>query len=104
MRGDHGEVVGLLIKEGGKVVGQEGQLIDLEASRLMGNVRIFGELDPEWEVRGRLRALRVARGPGFERGLGAGRAGRRAGRMSSGRLRKTLRQPLASLRSLQHTP
>lgn len=53
MRGDHGEVVTLLISQGGKVMSKEGQLIDLSDSRLSGNVRIFGELDPEWEVRGR---------------------------------------------------
>ncbi|KAI8473279.1 MAG: protein kinase [Monoraphidium minutum] len=50
VRGDHGEVVTMLISRGGKVMGQEGQLIDLSDSRLSGNVRIFGELDPEWEI------------------------------------------------------
>jgi hypothetical protein len=55
VRGDHGEVVVLLVGQGGKVISKEGNLIDLSDSRLSGNVRIFGELDPEWEVRGRGR-------------------------------------------------
>ncbi|KIY93408.1 protein kinase [Monoraphidium neglectum] len=50
VRGDHGEVVVLLVGQGGKVISKEGNLIDLSDSRLSGNVRIFGELDPEWEI------------------------------------------------------
>ena len=53
VRGDHGEVVALLSSQGGRVMSKEGQLIDLSDSHLSGNVRIFGELDPEWEVGGR---------------------------------------------------
>jgi hypothetical protein len=55
VRGDHGEVVALLLASGGKVMNKEGELIDLNDSHLSGNVRIFGELDPEWEVLGRGR-------------------------------------------------
>lgn len=29
---------------------KNGHLIDLADSALSGNVRIFGEIDPEWEV------------------------------------------------------
>jgi hypothetical protein len=29
---------------------KDGNLIDLADSALSGNVRIFGEIDPEWEV------------------------------------------------------
>ncbi|KAI8477395.1 MAG: protein kinase [Monoraphidium minutum] len=50
VRGDHGEVVALLLGQGGKVTSKDGELIELADSRLSGNVRIFGELDPEWEV------------------------------------------------------
>jgi hypothetical protein len=50
VRGDHGEVVSLLLSAGGKVTTKEGALIDLADSTLSGNVRIFGEIDPEWEV------------------------------------------------------
>lgn len=50
VRGDHGEVVSLLLQHGGKVTNKEGQLVDLADSNLSGNVRIFGEIDPEWEL------------------------------------------------------
>ncbi|WIA42498.1 hypothetical protein OEZ86_008486 [Tetradesmus obliquus] len=50
VRGDHGEVVSLLLHHGGKVTSKEGVLIDLGDSTLSGNVRIFGEIDPEWEL------------------------------------------------------
>lgn len=50
VRGDHGEVVSLLLHHGGKVTNKEGHLIDLADSHLSGNVRIFGDIDPEWEV------------------------------------------------------
>jgi hypothetical protein len=50
VRGDHGEVVSLLLHHGGKVTNKEGHLIDLGDSNLSGNVRIFGEIDPEWEL------------------------------------------------------
>lgn len=50
VRGDHGEVVSLLLQHGGKVMNRENHLIDLADSHLSGNVRIFGEIDPEWEV------------------------------------------------------
>ncbi|KAF8063844.1 TRN1 [Scenedesmus sp. PABB004] len=50
VRGDHGEVVSLLLHHGGRVANKEGALIDLADSTLSGNVRIFGEIDPEWEV------------------------------------------------------
>lgn len=50
VRGDHGEVANLLVQKGGKVTSKEGVLIDLSDSYLSGNVRIFGEFDPEWEV------------------------------------------------------
>lgn len=33
-----------------QVMDKAGQLIDLGDSHLSGNVRIFGEIDPEWEV------------------------------------------------------
>jgi hypothetical protein len=50
VRGDHGEVAALLVAAGAKVVGKDGALIELADSPLSGNVRIFGEWDPEWEV------------------------------------------------------
>ncbi|KAF6260215.1 protein kinase [Scenedesmus sp. NREL 46B-D3] len=50
VRGDHGEVVSLLLHHGGKVTNRDGHLIDLSDSNLSGNVRIFGEIDPEWEL------------------------------------------------------
>lgn len=50
VRGDHGVVVSLLLEHGGKVMSKEGALIELADSALSGNVRIFGELDPEWEI------------------------------------------------------
>ncbi|KAF5831112.1 protein kinase [Dunaliella salina] len=50
VRGDHGEISTLLIQAGGKVVGKGGELIDLADSPLSGNVRIFTDYDPEWEV------------------------------------------------------
>jgi len=33
-----------------QVMDKGGQLVDLGDSTLSGNVRIFGEIDPEWEV------------------------------------------------------
>jgi hypothetical protein len=33
-----------------QVMDKNGHLIDLADSALSGNVRIFGEIDPEWEV------------------------------------------------------
>jgi hypothetical protein len=33
-----------------QVMSKDGNLIDLADSALSGNVRIFGEIDPEWEV------------------------------------------------------
>jgi hypothetical protein len=50
VRGDHGEVVSLLLHHGGKVMNKENHLIDLGDSNLSGNVRMFGEIDPDWEV------------------------------------------------------
>eukprot|EP00879_Flechtneria_rotunda_P018122 GHRR01019004.1.p1 GENE.GHRR01019004.1~~GHRR01019004.1.p1 ORF type:complete len:502 (+),score=132.95 GHRR01019004.1:177-1682(+) len=50
VRGDHGEVVSLLLNHGGKVLAKHGHLVDLADSTLSGNVRIFGEIDPEWEL------------------------------------------------------
>jgi hypothetical protein len=32
------------------VLGKEGELVDLADSPLAGNVRIFTDYDPEWEV------------------------------------------------------
>lgn len=50
VRGDHGEVATLLVQRGGKVVDKAGQLVDLSDSPLAGNVRIFTDYDPEWEI------------------------------------------------------
>lgn len=50
VRGDHGEVATLLVQRGGKVVDKMGQLVDLSDSPLAGNVRIFTDYDPEWEI------------------------------------------------------
>ncbi len=50
VRGDHGEVAGLLIQHGGKVLSKDGELVELADSPLAGNVRIFTDYDPEWEV------------------------------------------------------
>lgn len=50
MRGDHGEVATLLINHGGKVMGSDGELIELADSPLAGNVRMFTGYDPEWEI------------------------------------------------------
>jgi len=50
VRGDHGEVATLLIQSGAKVVGKEGELVELQDSPLAGNVRIFSDYDPEWEI------------------------------------------------------
>uniref|UniRef100_A0A7S0VEK4 Protein kinase domain-containing protein n=1 Tax=Polytomella parva TaxID=51329 RepID=A0A7S0VEK4_9CHLO len=50
VRGDHGEIVSMLIQRGGKVVDKTGQLVDLADSPLAGNVRIFNDYDPEWEI------------------------------------------------------
>ena len=50
VRGDHGEVAQLLVASGGRVLSKEGAMVELAESRLSGNVRIFGEWDPEWEV------------------------------------------------------
>jgi hypothetical protein len=33
-----------------QVMSKEGNLVELADSALSGNVRIFGEIDPEWEV------------------------------------------------------
>lgn len=50
VRGDHGEVATLLIQHGGKVLSKDEELVDLADSPLSGNVRIFADFDPEWEV------------------------------------------------------
>eukprot|EP00798_Chlamydomonas_sp_ICE-L_P023673 gene23673-9209_t len=50
VRGDHGEVATLLITQGAKVVSSDGELIELADSPLAGNVRIFTDYDPEWEI------------------------------------------------------
>eukprot|EP00798_Chlamydomonas_sp_ICE-L_P028052 gene28052-31154_t len=50
VRGDHGEVAALLIDHGGKVIGKQGDLVELADSPLSGNVRIFTEYDPDWEI------------------------------------------------------
>eukprot|EP00798_Chlamydomonas_sp_ICE-L_P006021 gene6021-5329_t len=50
VRGDHGEVAQLLISGGGKVVSKAGELVELADSPLAGNVRIFTDYDPEWEI------------------------------------------------------
>ena len=50
MRGDHGEVATVLIQNGGKVIGKDGELVDLADSPLAGNVRLFTGYDPEWEI------------------------------------------------------
>ncbi len=92
VRGDHGEVASLLIQHGGKVLSKEGELVELADSPLAGNVRIFTDYDPEWEVDpsalhmhekiggcgGCVVALLVA---GVGR-LGWGLAGQRAGRLA----------------------
>lgn len=50
MRGDHGELAQLLMQHGAKVVGKDGDLIELADSPLAGNVRMFTGYDPEWEI------------------------------------------------------
>lgn len=50
VRGDHGDLATLLIQRGGKVLDKEGVLVDLADSPLAGNVRIFTDYDPEWEI------------------------------------------------------
>ncbi|KXZ55947.1 hypothetical protein GPECTOR_2g1498 [Gonium pectorale] len=50
VRGDHGDLATLLIQRGGKVLDKEGALVDLADSPLAGNVRIFTDYDPEWEI------------------------------------------------------
>ncbi|KAG2500845.1 hypothetical protein HYH03_001606 [Edaphochlamys debaryana] len=50
VRGDHGDLATLLIQRGGKVLDKEGNLVDLADSPLAGNVRIFTDYDPEWEI------------------------------------------------------
>ncbi len=50
VRGDHGEVATLLVQRGGKVIDKLGQLVDLSDSPLAGNVRIFTDYDPDWEI------------------------------------------------------
>mmetsp|Transcript_18868 Transcript_18868/g.40627 ORF Transcript_18868/g.40627 Transcript_18868/m.40627 type:complete len:504 (+) Transcript_18868:214-1725(+) len=50
VRGDHGEVATLLIQHGAKVLNKDGELVDLADSPLAGNVRIFTDYDPEWEI------------------------------------------------------
>ena len=50
VRGDHGEVATMLIQNGGKVIGKDGELVDLADSPLAGNVRLFTGYDPEWEI------------------------------------------------------
>ena len=50
VRGDHGEVVNLIVREGGKVLDKEGELVDLADSHLAGNCRIFTDYSPEWEI------------------------------------------------------
>lgn len=37
----------LMLQNGGKVLGKEGELVDLQDSPLAGNVRIFTDYDPE---------------------------------------------------------
>lgn len=50
MRGDHGNIATLLIERGGKVMSKELELVELADSPLAGNVRIFTDYDPEWEI------------------------------------------------------
>ncbi|GFR46936.1 hypothetical protein Agub_g8584 [Astrephomene gubernaculifera] len=50
VRGDHGDLATLLLQRGGKVLDKEGALVDLADSPLAGNVRIFTDYDPEWEI------------------------------------------------------
>ncbi|PNW74839.1 hypothetical protein CHLRE_12g507750v5 [Chlamydomonas reinhardtii] len=50
VRGDHGDLATLLIQRGGKVLDKEGNLVELADSPLAGNVRIFTDYDPEWEI------------------------------------------------------
>lgn len=50
VRGDHGEVATLLILHGAKVINKDGDLCELQDSPLAGNVRIFTDYDPEWEI------------------------------------------------------
>ena len=40
----------MLIQNGGKVIGKDGELVDLADSPLAGNVRLFTGYDPEWEI------------------------------------------------------
>lgn len=50
VRGDHGEVASLLLEHGGKIVGKDGEMLELADSPLAGNVRIFTDYDPDWEI------------------------------------------------------
>jgi hypothetical protein len=50
VRGDHGTVAKFLVEHDAKLLGKDGELIDLNDSPLSLNVRIFGEFDPDWEV------------------------------------------------------
>ncbi|MEW5312654.1 MAG: hypothetical protein WDW38_004271 [Sanguina aurantia] len=50
VRGDHGNIATLLIERGGKVMSKELELVELADSPLAGNVRIFTDYDPEWEI------------------------------------------------------
>ncbi|EFJ50688.1 hypothetical protein VOLCADRAFT_88470 [Volvox carteri f. nagariensis] len=50
VRGDHGDLATLLIQRGGRVLDKEGNLVELADSPLAGNVRIFTDYDPEWEI------------------------------------------------------
>ncbi|KAL6746387.1 protein kinase [Haematococcus lacustris] len=50
VRGDHGEVASLIIQAGGRVLNKDLELVELADSPLAGNVRIFTEFNPEWEV------------------------------------------------------
>ena len=50
VRGDHGDIATLVIQRGGKVLDKDGHLVELADSPLAGNVRIFTDYDPEWEI------------------------------------------------------
>lgn len=50
VRGDHGDLATLLIQRGGRVLDKDSNLVELADSPLAGNVRIFTDYDPEWEI------------------------------------------------------
>lgn len=50
VRADYGEVTTLLLQHSARIFGKDGEFVELAETGLAGNVRIFGELEPEWEI------------------------------------------------------